>query len=159
MKTVDGRNAITRKDFADKIGYSEAGARALYGKRADNGHPESAFTIGRTIYWWEDELNAWWEQQRSATRIERTGDPNELLFAQDVADLLGYEKQNGARTVLAMHSRGQFREADHIVPAGQGQKSGQPRPQWKRSTVWDYADSRTTVRRKADDGELPAATD
>lgn len=146
MKTVDGRAAITRKEWAEQAGYTEAWARSVYGKRAQNGHPETAFVIGRTSYWWQDELAAWWEQHQEQTRpapIERTGDGRELLFAQGVADLLGY---SNPRTVLAMTARGQFPEPD-ATASGAGQKSGQDRPQWKRATVWDWADNRGWVRK------------
>lgn len=146
MKTVEGRDAITRKEWAEQIQRSEAEARRLYGKRAENGHPEPAFSIGRTAYWWKDDLTAWWEKREEKIRpekIERTGDPDELLYAQDVAALLGYASY---RTVLAMtnETRKQFPEPDAIAPAGKG---GQPRPQWKRSTVWDWADKRGWVRK------------
>lgn len=148
MRTVDGRIAITRKEWAQRAELSEAWARAVYGKRTENGHPETAFTIGRTAYWWQDELDPWWQQQQKEAKpepIERTGDPDELLFADGVADLLGYA---GPRTVLGMHHRGQFAEPDEVV-SGAGQKSGQPRPKWKRRTVWDWADNRARVRKPA----------
>lgn len=143
MKAVDGRTAITRKEWADQAGYTEAWARAAYAKRADNGHPATAFVIGRTSYWWQDELTAWLERQKPAP-IKRIGDPEELLFAQGVADLLGY---SNPRTVLSMLARGQFAEPDAIAPGAGQQKSGQDRPQWKRRTVWNWADNRGWVRK------------
>lgn len=147
MKTVEGRNAVTRKEIAKLIGYTEAGARALYGKRGENGHPEPAFSLGRTIYWWQDEVAEWWAHHQEATRpepIERVGNPNELLTAQQAADLLGY---SNPRTILAMVARGQSFPAPDAHLSGAGQKSGQDRPQWKRRTIWDYADGRSAVRK------------
>ena len=143
MKTVDGRVAITRKEWAEQIERSEAEARRLYGQRDTNGHPAPAFSIGRTAYWWKDELDAWWAKREVEIRpkpIKRVGDPDELLYAQGVADLLGY---TNPRAVLSMHQRDQFAQPDAIAPAGKG---GDPRPQWKRATVWDWADNRKRVR-------------
>jgi hypothetical protein len=146
MKSVDGRDAITRKEWADQIGYTDAGARALYAKRTENGHPEAAFVIGRTSYWWKDELTKWWDKRQRETRpapIARTGNPDDLLTAQQASDLLGY---SSGRTVIGMAARDQFPKPDDHLP-GAGQKSGQDRPLWKRSSVWNYADGRTTIRK------------
>jgi hypothetical protein len=159
VQTVDGRIAITRKEWADQIAYSVAGVRLLYDQRAQNRHPESAFAIGRTLYWWKDELDAWWKERQQATKpapIERVGDPDDLLFASEVAELLDY---TNPRTVLAMAARGQFAQPDpkDEVP-GEGQKSGQPRPRWRRQVVWEYADNRTVTRKKAAD-ESPSEED
>ena len=146
MKTVDGRDAITRKEWAARIDRSEAEARRLYGQRADNSHPEPAFTIGLTVYFWLDEMDAWWAKRQEKIRpkpIARVGDPDELLFASGAAKVLGY---SSPRTVLSMHSRGQFAKPD-ATASGSGQKSGQPRPQWKRRTVWEWADKRGWVHK------------
>lgn len=137
----NGRTAVTRNEFADMKGYKAAGIRRLYDQRAETGFPEAAFPVGTTKYWWLDELDAWWLLEHPP--VERTGDPDDKLFAQDIADLLGYDS---ARSVTVAAKAGRFPAPDGHT-TGEGEKGGQPRPWWYRRTYWEAADGRKFVKK------------
>lgn len=145
-RDVKGRTAVTRKEMAaaEITGAGESTLRAFYADRADSGHPESAFSVGRTLYWWKDEVIKWWagrqaeQAEKKPEPIERIGDPDELLTADQVAELLG---RSQGRSIIAAAARGAF-PAPADYTSGEGEKGGKARPRWKRSTVWDRADSR-----------------
>jgi predicted DNA-binding transcriptional regulator AlpA len=151
-RVVSGRTAVTRKEMtaADITGAGESTLRALYTDRDNSGHPASAFSIGRAIYWWQDEILAWWagrQAELAKTKpapIERIGDPNDLLTADEIAELLG---RTQGRSIIAAANRGAFPKPDPAdYTSGEGQKGGKARPRWKRSVVWEHADSRTFDR-------------
>ena len=110
-----------------------------YRDRARTGHPEKAGRIGRTDYWYEDEWTAWHEAHlrskvESLTRVDRTGDPDDLVDAAEAARMLRYI----SRYVIHANRRlGYFPEPDAY-----GTNAGRRAPLWKRSTVWAAADSR-----------------
>lgn len=110
-----------------------------YRDRARTGHPEKAGRIGRTDYWYEDEWTAWHQAHlrnkvQSLTRVDRTGDPDNLVNAAEAARMLRYT----SRYVIHANRRlGYFPEPDAY-----GTNSGRRAPLWKRSTVWAAADSR-----------------
>jgi hypothetical protein len=111
-----------------------------YRNRATTGYPEKAGRIGRTDYWFEDEWAAWHEAHKrrkvgSLTRVDRNGDPEELVDAAEAARILGYAN----RHVIHSNRRlGYFPEPDAHGKKGRGPLS----PLWKRSTVWAAADRR-----------------
>jgi len=111
-----------------------------YADRSRTGHPAKAGRIGRTDYWYEDEWTAWLEGYRrrkteSLTRVDRAGDPDDLVDAAEAARMLGYS----SRYVIHANRRlGYFPGPDGHGPA----RRGRPSPLWKRSTVWAAADSR-----------------
>jgi hypothetical protein len=111
-----------------------------YRDRARTGHPEKAGRIGRTDYWFEDEWTAWYQDYKrrkteSLTRVDRNGDPDDLVDAAEAARMLRYS----SRYVIHANRRlGYFPEPDAYGPA----RRGRPSPLWKRSTVWAAADRR-----------------
>ena len=111
-----------------------------YRDRARTGHPEKAGRIGRTDYWYEDEWTAWYQihlrgRVESLTRVDREGDPDDLVNAAEAARMMGY----ASRYVIHGNRRlGYFPEPDAYGPAPRGPAG----PLWKRSTVWAAADRR-----------------
>jgi hypothetical protein len=96
--------------------------------------------IGRTDYWHEDEWTAWHEAHlrgkvESLTRVDRTGDPDDLVDAAEAARMLRY---SGRDVIHANRRIGYFPEPDAYGRAARGR----PVPLWKRSTVWAAADRR-----------------
>ena len=74
----------------------------------------------------------------SLTRVDRSGDPDDLVDAAEAARMLGYAN----RYVIHANRRlRHFPEPDAYGKAARGRRA----PLWKRSTVWVAADSRQGV--------------
>src|ERR1700741_923783 len=105
--------------------------------------------VGRSDYWFEDEWTAWLRAYRAGkvaalTRVDRDGDPDDLVDAAEAARMLSYS----SRYVIHANRRlGYFPEPDAHGPA----RRGRPVPLWRRSTVWAAADRRIGP----DGGPLP----
>lgn len=115
-------------------------AVAWYLDRARTEHPEKAGRIGRTDYWYEDEWTSWYQDYKrrkveSLTRVDREGDPDDLVDATEAARMLRYSSRH---VIHANRRLGYFPEPDGYGPA----RRGRPSPLWKRSTVWAVADGR-----------------
>jgi hypothetical protein len=139
IPSIGGRPVISRADMAAR-GVPASTASYWYRDRARTGHPEKAGRIGRTDYWYEDEWTAWHQAYRQSktevlTRVDRGGDPDDLVDAAEAARMLGY----ASRDVIHANRRlGYFPEPDAHGPAPRGRSV----PLWKRSTVWAMADAR-----------------
>jgi hypothetical protein len=111
-----------------------------YRDRARTGHPEKAGRISRTDYWYEDEWTAWHEAYQrgkieSLTRVDRDGDPDDLVDAAEAARMMRYANRH---VIHANRRLGYFPEPDAYGTTSKGRRA----PLWKRSTVWAAADSR-----------------
>jgi hypothetical protein len=130
---------ISRADMAAR-GVPPATASTWYRDRARTGHPEKAGRVGRTDYWYEDEWTAWHQAHQQAkigslTRVDRGGDPDDLVTAAEAARMMGY---SGRDVIHANRRLGYFPVPDAYAPARRGRDT----PLWKRSTVWAAADRR-----------------
>jgi hypothetical protein len=130
---------ISRADMAAR-GVPKSTVNGWYRDRARSGHPEKAGRIGRTDYWYEDEWTAWHEAYlrgkiESLTRVDRDGDPDDLVDAAEAARMMRY---SGRDVIHANRRLGYFPEPD----AHGTTSRGRPAPLWKRSTVWAAADRR-----------------
>ena len=148
IPAIDGRPVISRADMAAR-GVPYSTVSGWYRDRLRTGHPEKAGRIGRADYWFEDEWTAWLREYRTGkiealTRVDRNGDPDDLVDAAEAARMLRYS----SRYVIHANRRlGYFPDPDAHAPAHRGR----PVPLWKRSTVWAAADRRTGP----DGGHLP----
>jgi hypothetical protein len=139
IPAINGRAVISRADMAAR-GVPAGTVTGWYRDRARTGHPEKAGRIGRTDYWYEDEWTAWHEAHLrgkvgALTRVDRDGDPDDLVDAAEAARMMGYS----TRDVIHGNRRlGYFPEPDAHSKARRGRRV----PLWKRSTVWAAADSR-----------------
>ena len=111
-----------------------------YRNRARTEHPEKAGRIGRTDYWYEDEWTAWHQAHLrnkvdSLTRVDRDGDPDDLVDAAEAARMLRYTSRD---VIHANRRLGYFPEPDAYGTTSKGRRA----PLWKRSTVWAAADGR-----------------
>jgi predicted DNA-binding transcriptional regulator AlpA len=66
--------------------------------RAATGHPDPAGKIGGTTYWYEDEWAAWYQSHQQGkrdglTRVDREGDPDDLVDATETARIMGYSSR------------------------------------------------------------------
>jgi hypothetical protein len=148
IPVIDGRPVISRADMAT-CGVPYSTVSGWYRNRQLTGHPEKAGRISRTDYWFEDEWSAWLRAYRQGkvealTRVDRRGDPDDLVDAAEAARMLRYS----SRYVIHANRRlGYFPAPDAHAPA----RRGRPIPLWRRSTVWAAADRRTGP----DGGHLP----
>jgi predicted DNA-binding transcriptional regulator AlpA len=99
--TVDGRPVISRADMVAR-GVSRQSLYLWYRERANNGFPEVAGRNGRTDYWYEDDWNAWLESHLQVrvgtlTQVNRGGDPDELVDAEEAAQIMGYASPSASR--------------------------------------------------------------
>lgn len=122
------------------LGVPKTTAEGWYRDRDRTGHPEKAGRIGRTDYWFEDEWTAWHQAYlrgkiESLTRVDRSGDADELVDAAEAARMLGYSSRD---VIHASRRLGYFPEPDAYGRTSRGR----PPPLWKRSTVWAVADGR-----------------
>jgi hypothetical protein len=111
-----------------------------YRNRARTGHPEKAGRIGRIDYWYDNEWTAWHQahlegKTASLTRVDRGGDPDDLVDAAEAARMMGY---SGRDVIHGNRRLGYFPEPDGYGTTARGRRA----PLWKRSTVWAAADSR-----------------
>ena len=142
IPAINGRPVISRVDMAAR-GVPPGTVDGWYRNRARTGHPEKAGRIGRTDYWFDDEWTAWHQAHQrgkveSLTRVDREGDPDDLVNAAEAARMLRYSN----RYVIHANRRlGYFPVPDAYGPAARGR----PAPLWKRSTVWAAADSRPGI--------------
>jgi hypothetical protein len=130
---------ISRADMAAR-GVPRTTVDGWYRDRARTGHPEKAGRIGRTDYWYDDEWTSWHEGHLrgkidSLTRVDREGDPDDLVDAAEAARMLRYSSRD---VIHANRRLGYFPEPDAYGTTSKGR----PAPLWKRSTVWAAADSR-----------------
>jgi hypothetical protein len=142
IPAINGRPVISRADMAAR-GVPRTTVDGWYRDRARTGHPGKAGRIGRTDYWYEDEWTAWYEAHRrskigSLTRVDRSGDPDDLVDAAEAARMLGYARRN---VIHANRHLGYFPEPDAYGTTSKGRRA----PLWKRSTVWAAADRRQGV--------------
>jgi hypothetical protein len=131
---------ISRADMQARYGVSRQSIHLWFRDRAQTGHPEPAGTIGRTAYWFADEWDAWYQSYRdrklaSLTRVDRAGDPDDLVDAAEAARILGYASGD---VIHASRHLGRFPDPDSHKAAPRGR----PSPRWRRSTVWAVADAR-----------------
>jgi hypothetical protein len=89
---------ISRADIAVR-GMPRTTVDGWYRDRATTGHPGKAGRIGRTDYWHEDEWTAWHEGHlrgmvESLTRVDRDGDPDDLVDATEAARMLRYASRH-----------------------------------------------------------------
>ena len=139
IPAINGRPVISRADMAAR-GVPKTTVDGWYRNRARTGHPEKAGQIGRTDYWYEDEWTAWHEAHlrgkvESLTRVDRSGDPDDLVDAAEAARMLRYSSRD---VIHASRRLGHFPKPDAYGMTSKGRRA----PLWKRSTVWAVADGR-----------------
>jgi hypothetical protein len=136
---VRSSEEVIRADMR-ALGVPRTTVDAWYRDRARTGYPEKAGRVGRTDYWFEDEWTAWYEAHlrgrvESLTRVDRSGDPDDLVDATEAARMLRYANRH---VIHANRRLGYFPEPDAYGKAARGRSA----PLWKRSTVWAAADRR-----------------
>ncbi|NEC46840.1 hypothetical protein [Streptomyces sp. SID8016] len=95
MRTVDGRQWANREDLTEHSGYSRATLSALWRDRETNSHPP-ARTIDGVMHWDLEEWTGWFakhcERPRDLSKVDRKGDPDEMLPPSGQASVLGVDR-------------------------------------------------------------------
>lgn len=133
----EGRVLVTRAELVEQLGMAEPTLARLYTHRASTGHPEAVHREGRRLLFDQAQTRAWAaarvQAKRSAlTRVDRGGDPDELVDVDEAARVLGYANRRTIDSYLARRSRGYFPAPDD--PTGR---------RWRRRTLWAFADRRS----------------
>ncbi|MFI9214319.1 hypothetical protein ACIGW7_40090 [Streptomyces sp. NPDC053253] len=96
MQTIDGRQWANRNDLIASTGYSRTSIADLWHARETNGHPQPR-VIDRVMHWDLEEWTTWFEQQHqqqapaAESKVDRSGDPDELLPPAAQARVLGVD--------------------------------------------------------------------
>ncbi|GAB2718125.1 hypothetical protein [Kitasatospora kifunensis] len=97
MKTDNGRRLANREELVEHSGYSLPFINQLWRDRATNGHPEARVVDG-VMHWDIEQWDKWFEgyrkehqSERDLSRVNRDGDPSELLPPAKQARVLGVD--------------------------------------------------------------------
>ncbi len=136
-RTRRRRRQLDRAGIAAHTGASTATVDHWYRHRARTGFPDKADTDtdGRD-WWWHKDIETFHAAHLAAraatfTRVDRRGDPDDLLTAPQAAKVLGHADHRSLPEALLDHP-------DRVEEL----PSGRLRRRWYRRTVWAYADSR-----------------
>jgi hypothetical protein len=131
------RTALDRAGVAAHTGASPSTVSHWRRHREHTGFPD-AFTDDTGGEWfWQDEIDAFHTAHRAAklavlTRVDRSGDPNELVGSGEAAKILRY----GSYRNLPDELRDRPDDVEIL-------SDGRLRRRWYRRTVWAIADART----------------
>ncbi|MGW6588401.1 hypothetical protein [Streptomyces globisporus] len=149
MRTVDGRQWANREDLIEHSGYSRATLGALWRDRTTNGHPP-ARAIDGVMHWDLEEWTGWFakhcERPRDLSKVDRKGDPDEMLPPAGQASVLGVDRaritqykknpppgwpdpihtEELAKSVREYRTRAQLWEFADNPASGFGTKGGRP---------------------------------
>ncbi len=136
-RTRHRHRQLDRAGIAERTGVSTATVDYWHLHRAKTGFPVKVDTgtDGRD-WWWQTDIDTFHAEHLAAraakfTRVDRTGDPRDLLTAPQAATVLGYKNHRSLPDEL-LHNPDRAEE----LP------SGRLRRCWYRHTVWAYADGR-----------------
>ncbi|WP_051795459.1 hypothetical protein [Streptomyces sp. NRRL S-87] len=136
MKTVEGRQWANREDLIKHSGYSRTTIADLWRDRETNGHPP-ARTIDRVMHWDLEQWTTWFEQSRQApaveSKVDRSGDPDELLAPAAQARVLGVDTSR-------ITQYGKKPPAGWPDPAYIEQLPTRTREYRTRRQLWEFAD-------------------
>ncbi len=136
-RTFGNRVALDRAGVAAHTGASRPTVNHWHRHRERTGFPD-AFTDEAGAQWfWQDEIDAFHTAHRKAklavlTRVDRSGDPNELVGSGEAAKILRY----GSYRNLPDELRDRPDDIEVL-------SDGRLRRRWYRRTVWAIADART----------------
>jgi hypothetical protein len=136
-RTFCTRTALDRAGVATHTGASRSTVNHWHRHRERTGFPD-AFTDDTGAEWfWQDEIDAFHTAHRTTklaalTRVDRNGDPNELVGSGEAAKILRYSSYRNLPDEL------RDRPDDVEILS-----DGRLRRRWYRHTVWAIADART----------------
>jgi hypothetical protein len=137
---INGRTIIDRAGIADLTGAALSTVDKWYRNRQRYRFPSRADGV-HGAWWYLDDIEKFWDHYQQThraalDRVDRTGDPDELVNAPQAARLLGYNAPADLPPAL-------LTLADDITPL----PSGRQRRRWRRHTLWAWADHHVGPRR------------
>ncbi|GIF74125.1 hypothetical protein [Asanoa siamensis] len=147
-RMIGGRSALDRPGVAAHTGVAYSTVNHWHRHRARFGFP-AGFHHDGGEYFWLDDIETFHVAHLTAkraelTKIDRRGDPHELVGSGTAAKILGYSSyRNLPKTLLERPDREEELQ------------SGRIRRRWYRRTVWAFADARTG---RQSTGRPPGAT-
>lgn len=137
LQEFAGRKVVDRTAM---VGYAigRSTLDSAYADRAETGFPEKATTEDGVDYWFTDEWEAWLAghlERKAAqlTEVDRSGDPEELVYADEAARIIGWSAGAAVRKAVR----------DGYLPAARPEDYDGRRPRWRRAVMWAAADART----------------
>ncbi|HKR58697.1 MAG TPA: hypothetical protein VJS64_03100 [Pyrinomonadaceae bacterium] len=132
-RNINGRAVIDRAGIAELTGAALSTVDKWSSNRQRYGFPLRLDSV-QGAWWYLDDIEQFWTHYRKAhqaalNRVDRTGDPNELISAPQAASVLGYNSTADLPTAL-------LNLADDITPL----PSGRLRRKWQRRTLWAWAE-------------------
>ena len=131
-----GRIQIDRTEISARTHASASTVNHWRRFRTRTGFPNPADCDDGRDWWWLHEIDTFHHNYRanraaSFSKIDRRGDPHELLSAPRAAKVLGYRNHRSLPAIL-------LNNPDHVKEL----PSGRLRRSWYRHTLWTYADTR-----------------
>ncbi|MFI8365263.1 hypothetical protein ACIGD1_34565 [Streptomyces sp. NPDC085612] len=138
MQTIDGRQWANRDDLIASTGYSRTTIADLWRDRETNGHPQPR-VIDRVMHWDLEEWTGWFEQHHHkapapASKVDRKGDPDELLPPAAQARVLGVD-------LSRINQYGKKPPTGWPAPAHVEQLETRTREYRTRRQLWEFVDS------------------
>ncbi|PSK65563.1 hypothetical protein B0E53_02464 [Micromonospora sp. MH33] len=147
-RVIGGRVALDRAGVAAHTGAAYSTVNHWYRHRARFDFPEGFRRDGRDWFWLDDidEFHAAHRTAKRAelTKVDRRGDPEDLIGSGTAARVLGYGSYRNLPDTLLDHP-------DRVEEL----PDGRVRRLWRRRTVWAVADARTG---RQSTGRTPGAT-
>jgi hypothetical protein len=137
---INGRTVIDRTGIAELTGAALSTVDKWYRNRHRYRFPSRADGV-RGAWWDLDDVEQFWDHYQQAhhaalDRVDRSGDPNELIGAPQAARILGYNTSADLPPALLT-----LANDITLLP------SGRLRRKWQRSTLWTWADHHVGHRR------------
>jgi hypothetical protein len=111
--------------------------------RPANGFPEPIdgdwYAVGEVDQWLPDDVRG---RTEPLTRVDRSGDPDELVTKSEVARIVGYDNARSLDNSPLYATLLERNRPEHNEPL----PNGRMRRRWPRRIVWDIADARTNQR-------------
>ncbi|GAA3339449.1 hypothetical protein GCM10020358_49140 [Amorphoplanes nipponensis] len=165
--TINGRLALDRTGIADRLGTHISRVDAFIAGAPDNGFPQP--TEDR---WYNaDDIDAFaaaheQQQRDTLTKIDYTGDPDDLVTKADIARIVGYRSPTNLNKSSLLDRLLELNKPEHNTTT----PSGRTRMRWPRRTAWKAAEQRTgrtgrppgttrVIDRSGDPDELVDATE
>jgi len=142
-RVIGGRPHATLAALAVEAGEPLDSLKRWYLHRGDNAHPDAVLLEGRRyvdVEHWQTWHTRHLTARRSGlTRVDRGGDPDELVGAAEASRILGHAHPGTLRAYIA-HERFITPDTVETLP------SGRLRRRWTRRRVWEFADARSWSR-------------
>jgi hypothetical protein len=135
LRQIRGRAVYTRPDLIRLRGRSLAYFEGLYRNRDANGHPAPIGKMGKFWAWDAATWDEWYDARIGPSKLDRTGDPDDLITLAEAARVLG-SKPTSITRYPNRPPRG-WPEPDEVKKM----PGGTLRRKYRRHKIWAYGDA------------------